>query len=113
MKKFKFFRRVLSIVVVGVAVIGFTCVPSISEAKTLKVACITALSGTGAVWGRGILHGAELAIEEVNAKGGINIGGEKYKIELIPYDDKYTAAGGVAAAHKAVFSDKVKFIIGP
>jgi len=113
MKKFKFFSRVLSIVVVGVAVIGFTCVPSISEAKTLKVACITALSGTGAVLGRGILHGAELAIEEVNAKGGINIGGEKYKIELIPYDDKYTAAGGVAAAHKAVFSDKVKFIIGP
>jgi branched-chain amino acid transport system substrate-binding protein len=113
MKKFKFFSRVLSIVVVGVAVIGFTCVPSITEAKTLKVACITALSGQGAVWGRGILHGATLAIEEANAKGGVTIGDEKYKIKLIQYDDKYTAAGGVAAAHKAVFSDKVKFIIGP
>jgi len=83
------------------------------DAKTLKVAVITAISGTGAIWGRGILHGAELAVDEVNAQGGLNIGGEKYKVKLIVYDDKYTAAGGTDAAHKAVYGDKVKFIIGP
>jgi branched-chain amino acid transport system substrate-binding protein len=112
MKKFKFFSRVFSIVVVGVAVIGVTSVPSISEAKTLKIAVITALSGAGAVWGRGILHGVELATEELNASGGLKIGGDRYKVKLIPYDDKYTGAGGAAAVHKAVFSDKVKMIIG-
>jgi branched-chain amino acid transport system substrate-binding protein len=83
-----------------------------SEAKELKIAVITALSGSGANWGRGILHGAELAADDVNAKGGLLVGGEKYTIKLIPYDDKYTAAGGAAAVHKAVFSDKVKIIIG-
>lgn len=90
--------------------IGFQ---SRAEAKELKIAVITALSGAGAEWGRGIMRGAELAIEEVNAKGGVSIGGEKYKIVTVVYDDKYTAAGGTAAAHKAVFDDKVKFIIGP
>ena len=81
-------------------------------AKELKIAVITALSGSGANWGRGILHGAELAADDVNATGGLLGGGEKYTITLIPYDDKYTAQGGAAAVHKAVFSDKVKIIIG-
>jgi branched-chain amino acid transport system substrate-binding protein len=85
---------------------------STAEAKELKIAVITALSGSGANWGRGILHGAELASDEVNAQGGLLVGGEKYTITLIPYDDKYTAQGGAAAVHKAVFSDKVKIIIG-
>ncbi len=86
--------------------------PSGSSAKELKIAVITALSGSGANWGRGILHGAELAADDVNAQGGLVVGGEKYTITLIPYDDKYTAQGGAAAVHKAVFSDKVKIIIG-
>jgi branched-chain amino acid transport system substrate-binding protein len=80
--------------------------------KELKIAVITALSGAGAEWGRGVLHGAELAADEANARGGIDIGGEKYKIKIIAYDDKYTGAGGAAAAHKAVFEDKVQIIIG-
>jgi branched-chain amino acid transport system substrate-binding protein len=83
-----------------------------AEAKTLKIGVVTALSGAGALWGKGILDGAQMAVEEVNAKGGIPIGGDKYTIELIPYDDKYTGTGGVAAVNKLVFQDKVKFIIG-
>ena len=82
------------------------------EAKELKIAVVTALSGAGAEWGRGVLHGAELAAEEVNAKGGLNIGGEKYTFKIVAYDDKYTGAGGAAAAHKAVYEDKVNIIIG-
>jgi len=83
-----------------------------AEAKELKIAVITALSGAGAEWGRGVLHGAELAAEEVNAKGGLNIGGEKYSFKIVAYDDKYTGAGGAAAAHKAIYEDKVNIIIG-
>lgn len=83
-----------------------------AEAKELKIAVITALSGAGAEWGRGVLHGAELATEEVNAKGGLNIGGEKYTFKIVAYDDKYTGAGGAAAAHKAIYEDKVNIIIG-
>jgi len=114
-KQMNALRKALVVgIVVSISVSGFMLVASKGgEPKTLKVAVITALSGTGAEWGRGILHGAELAIEEVNAQGGVDIGGEKYRIEVVVYDDKYTAAGGTAAAHKAVFSDGVKFIIGP
>jgi len=110
-------KRVISVGLFLVMIIGLAVgiSPASSQAgdtKTLKIGLITALSGAGAVWGKGILHGAEMATEELNAKGGLNIGGEKYRVELVAYDDKYTGAGGAAAVHKAVFNDKVKMIIG-
>lgn len=82
------------------------------EAKELKIAVISSLSGAGAEWGRGVLHGTELAVEEMNVKGGVNIAGEKYTFKIVAYDDKYTGAGGAAAAHKAIYEDKVNIIIG-
>lgn len=83
-----------------------------AAAGTLKIGVITALSGAGALWGKGILNGAEMATEEINARGGVSIRGEKYTVQLVPYDDKYSGAGGVAAANRLVFQDKVSFIIG-
>jgi len=112
MEKHKGLMLIIIFLFVIQFVLGFG-LNSRGEAKELRIAVITALSGAGSEWGRGILHGAELAADDVNAQGGINVGGEKYTIKLIPYDDKYTAAGGATAVHKAVFSDKVKIIIGP
>ncbi|HUU40472.1 MAG TPA: ABC transporter substrate-binding protein, partial [Desulfatiglandales bacterium] len=92
---YRFIGITLSVVMIMLLAIGSSPVPcKATESKTLKIAVITALSGAGAVWGRGILHGVELATEELNASGGLNIGGERYKVKLIPYDDKYTGAGG-------------------
>ncbi len=58
-------------------------------------------------------RGAEMAMEEINAKGGITAGGKKYTLQLVARDDKYTAEGGVAAANQLVYSDGVKFVLGP
>ena len=114
MGRIKSIGLVLIVVVMSIGIIAMGVTPTLAdEPKTLKIAVITSLSGTGAVWGRGVLHAAEMAVDEVERRGGLNIGGQKYKVELIPYDDKYTAAGGVASAHKAIFNDKVKFSIGP
>jgi branched-chain amino acid transport system substrate-binding protein len=112
-RKYKGVGIALSVLMVMFLVVGSNPAPcKAAEGKTLKIAVITALSGAGAVWGRGILHGVELAVDAVNASGGLNIGREKYTVELVSYDDKYTGAGGAAAVNKAVFSDKVKMIIG-
>jgi branched-chain amino acid transport system substrate-binding protein len=109
-EKKRFIR--MTVLLIALQLIWGLSFSSEAGAKELKIAVITALSGSGANWGRGILHGAELAADDVNAEGGLVVGGEKYTITLIPYDDKYTAQGGAAAVHKAVFSDKVKIIIG-
>ena len=46
-----------------------------------------------------------------NNTGGLDIGGKKYKIELVEYDNSNTQAGEVAAVNRLIFQDKVKYII--
>ena len=58
-------------------------------------------------------RGYDLWAAAANAKGGIKAGGKTYKLELVFYDDLYSAQGGKAAAERLVNQDQVKFIVGP
>lgn len=80
---------------------------------TLKIGAHVTLSGPGAAWGQAMKNAAELAIDKVNAAGGLDVGGRKLKVQLVAYDDKYQAGEAVTIANRLVFEDKVKFIIGP
>ena len=81
--------------------------------ETLKIGGVGPLSGGGTAWGLAAQRGMEIAIEEINAAGGVKAEGKAYKLQLVMYDDQYTGAGGKAAAERLVNQDKVKFIIGP
>ena len=81
--------------------------------ETLKIGGVGPLSGGGTAWGLAAQRGMEIAIEEINAAGGVKAEGKTFKLQLVMYDDKYTGAGGKAAAERLVNQDKVKFIIGP
>ncbi|QND54764.1 branched-chain amino acid ABC transporter substrate-binding protein (plasmid) [Phyllobacterium sp. 628] len=65
------------------------------------------LTGPNAAFGAQIQKGAEAAIADINAAGGLN--GEKIKIVL--GDDASDAKQGVSVANKFV-ADGVKFVIG-
>jgi len=79
----------------------------------LKIGSVGPLSGDGAAWGQALLHGAELAADDVNAQGGLDVGGKKYKVQVIAYDDKYQADAAVTAFTRLVSDDHVKYVIGP
>ncbi len=81
--------------------------------ETLKIGAVVTLSGAGAAWGQALLYGAELAADDINGKGGLEVGGKKYQVKVIPYDDKYLANEAVTAANRLVSDDQVKYIIGP
>jgi branched-chain amino acid transport system substrate-binding protein len=99
---------------IGIVLLAAMGVAASAHAQeTLKIGALVTLSGAGAAWGQALLHGAELAADEVNAKGGLDVGGKKYKVQVIPYDDKYQANEGVTVANRLVFEDKVKYMIGP
>ncbi len=99
-------------VALAVALFGLAAAPALAQ-ETLKIGALVTLSGAGAAWGTGMQHAAELAADDVNAKGGLEVGGKKYKVQVIAYDDKYQANEAVTVANRLVFEDKVKFIIGP
>ena len=97
-----------------IALLASLAIPfSVAAQETLNLGALVTISGAGAAWGNGMKNAAELAADEVNAKGGLEVGGKKYKVNVIAYDDKYQANEAVTVANRLVFEDKVKFIIGP
>ena len=77
--------------------------------KTLKIGLIMFLG-----WDLGVdtANGIELLADLANKKGGLQVGQEKYRLEIIKYDSKFTPETARAAAERLIYQDKVKFIIG-
>ena len=73
----------------------------------LKVGVAGPLTGPNAAFGAQLKNGAEQAVADINAKGGIN----GQKIELLFGDDVSDPKQGVSVANKFV-GDKVQFVIG-
>ncbi|MGI6085551.1 MAG: ABC transporter substrate-binding protein [Acetivibrionales bacterium] len=67
------------------------------------------LSGEVASYGQASVDGIELAIEEINAAGGIN----GKKIEAVKYDNKSDKAQATTLATKLMTQDKVVTVFGP
>jgi branched-chain amino acid transport system substrate-binding protein len=80
--------------------------------KVFKVGAAEAFSGPLAFVGVGFRNGAQIAADVFNERGGLNIGGEKYKIEIIDADSKYTAEGGQTSARRLVDAEKVNLVLG-
>jgi branched-chain amino acid transport system substrate-binding protein len=107
-------RRKLCLMVaclVGALAFGFQpCLAG--ESKTVKIGGIFCLTGFGSSAETYVAQGAELGAQWINDNGGLNINGEKYKVELVIEDMKGTADGAVAAATKLVYDHKVKIVVG-
>lgn len=93
----------------ALAVIGFACLPVAMAAEPIKIGLITALSGQSALAGEAISRGMQVAIDEINAKGGL-LGGRK--LELVRRDDEANPAKGVVAARELIYKEKVAVIFG-
>jgi len=81
---------------------------SAEAAEPVVIGSISPLTGTNAVQGLDMKRGEQLALEEINAAGGIC--GRPLKI--IWEDTESSAKGGMDAVHKLVEINKVPLIIG-
>jgi branched-chain amino acid transport system substrate-binding protein len=91
----------------------FACVaggmwPTEAQQEPLRVGLIQPLSGPIAAAGSYITNGAKIALDRVNAKGGV----KGRKLELIIEDNKSDPAETRNAAEKLIVRDKVPVLIG-
>lgn len=101
-------RRRLVALAAALAGSALLTVPALA-ADTIKIGLVTALSGQSALAGEAITRGLTVAIDEVNAKGGL-LGGRK--LELVRRDDEGNPAKGVLAARELIFKEKVAVLFG-
>jgi branched-chain amino acid transport system substrate-binding protein len=84
-------------------------VPALAQ-KAVKIGVLTPLSPPGdASAGQFIVRGAKMAMEDVNARGGV-LGGRK--IELVIEDDSGTPEKGAAGFRKLATQDQVSAVVG-
>ncbi|HYM73617.1 MAG TPA: ABC transporter substrate-binding protein [Stellaceae bacterium] len=77
-------------------------------ADSIKIGFPIPLSGPTAVYGKPVLAGAEMAVKEINEKGGV-LG---RKIELLSRDSKASADEAVRLARELIIKDSVDFLAG-
>jgi len=84
--------------------------PGAEAADVIKFGVSTPLSGPAAPWGIPHKGATELIFDEINSQGGLEVGGKKYKLEVVAYDHKYVIAEGAATVNRLIAKDSVKFI---
>src|SRR5690625_1210634 len=71
------------------------------------------LTGSIPVVGQSSQRGAQIAVDEINAAGGLEVGGLRYTIRLVVEDNQDVAPSAAAAATKLITQDNVLALIGP
>ncbi len=100
----KFWRRPLL-----AAVAATFMAAGVFAADPVKLGHVAALSGPSAQSGEAITRGLTIAIDEINAAGGV-LGGRM--IELVQRDDESNPPKGAIAARELIFKEKVTAFFG-
>lgn len=81
--------------------------------KTLKIGMLGVMSGSAASWGLVNRYCAEARAKMINAAGGLDIGGEKYDLEIVSVDDRNDPKVAVSGAERLIYEEGIHYIIGP
>jgi branched-chain amino acid transport system substrate-binding protein len=101
-------ERAMKSTLSGFAIAGAVLMGSVAaHAQDIKMGVIAGMSGPGTSYGIGIRQGAEMAVKEINAAGGVK--GRKIALDVV--DDASNPAQSVTAMQRLV-SDKVDVIVG-
>ncbi|MBV6304527.1 amino acid ABC transporter substrate-binding protein [Candidimonas humi] len=79
----------------------------------IKIGAAVSDTGKFAIEGLSTKRGYEMWADEVNARGGIDVGGTKRKVQIIYYDDQSEPETAIKLIQRLVSQDKVDFLFGP
>jgi branched-chain amino acid transport system substrate-binding protein len=112
----KLFNSTLTALALGALVLGCTKTQTeatkgnntTADASTIKLGEVGSMTGSEATFGISTHNGITLAIEQINAKGGI----KGKKLEVITLDDQGKPEEAATAATKLITQEKVMAILG-
>jgi branched-chain amino acid transport system substrate-binding protein len=98
----------LAITALVLAGVLMACGPGEAASNVFKVGIVDAYSGGAAPMSIDNLNGFKMAINAVNAKGGVN----GTKIEFVTRDDKFKPDISLAMAKELVMKERVDILLG-
>jgi len=92
--------KYLKVLICLVAAVFFMFGTGISKAAEIVLGYTGPLSGPAAEYGQDILYGVDMAVNEINAAGGITVKGKKYTFKLDKLDDRIDPTQAVNNARR-------------
>lgn len=83
------------------------------DGDTIVLGAAVSITGKYATNGKHTKNGYELGVDVINKSGGITVGGKKYKVKVMYYDDESTPARGAQLAERLINQDKILYLLGP
>jgi len=83
------------------------------DSSKIKIGVIAELTGDVPAVGTSCKNAAEMAVQEINDAGGIQLGEKKYQVKLIIEDNAGKAEQSASSAQKLITQQKVTAIVGP
>lgn len=107
-------RMILKMAIVAVFAANVFAGTAVSAQDVIKLGAIAPKTGPLA-GGSVVTHwpNIDLWVAQVNARGGLNVGGKKMTIELIQYDDKTNPGEHIKLAQRLAEKDNVDFVVAP
>jgi branched-chain amino acid transport system substrate-binding protein len=104
-------RQLLGIIVMALILVTVPLIAACAKPAPAQVLKIGNTVPMQAKEGIQIKNWLGLLAEQLNQSGGLVVKGQRYNIEIISYDDQYSADAGRAAAERLIYQDKVKYIL--
>ncbi len=103
-------RRIpLCLVLAALALAG----PALAQGTPVTLGAAVQLTGAMANTGRYYRDAYQFAVDRINARGGVDVAGEKHPLALRLYDNQSDVNLGVRQYVQLVAQDKVNFLLGP
>jgi branched-chain amino acid transport system substrate-binding protein len=105
-------KRIFLLLVLCVIMIMFLGACS-EKSNTVRIGVNAEITGDMPAVGESCKKAAEMAVKEINDAGGIDIGGQKYKVDLFVEDNAGKPDQSASATQKLITQQKVHAIVGP
>lgn len=102
-------KRFAVLVLLLLPVLVFATGQGESDDAPIKIGAILDLSGPTSVWGNAVNRGAQLAVDLINADGGV-LGRQ---LELVSYDVKLSPQEAITAYNRLADQDGAVAVVGP
>jgi branched-chain amino acid transport system substrate-binding protein len=105
-------RRSLPIILAAVLTVAAGPSFAFQDDGVILIGSVEPLTGIGTAFGAPNVIGKQIAVDEINANGGILVDGKQVKLKLISEDDQAKPEQGVPLFRKLAESDKALVITG-
>jgi branched-chain amino acid transport system substrate-binding protein len=107
-------RKWTPIMALGLTILlAFAVTTCSKRQKAIKIGINAPITGDIPKVGEGTKFAAQMWLEDIEKAGGLDVGGTKYKVELVIEDNESKAESAVKANTKMITEDEVLAIVGP